>query len=99
MYSTNKKSRPAFAIFQETICEGVIPAWRDERGLPVTYDSEKEAQREIAELLIGQLNDFLAGNREFDDAIATSDFILPVDVWPDGTISTESGLLFGRTEQ
>src|SRR5450759_2897919 len=99
MYHSNKQCRPAFAIFQDTICEGVIPAWHDERGWPVTYETEKDAQREIAELLIGQLDDFLDGNREFEDAITTGDFILSVDVWPDGSISTESGLLFGQAEQ
>ena len=77
----------------------MIPAWHDERGWPVTYATEEDAQREIAELLIGPLDDFLDGNREFEDAITTGDFILPVDVWPDGSISTESGLLFGQAEQ
>mgnify|MGYP001552053244 CR=1 FL=1 len=98
MYSARKESRPAFAIFTETICEGLIPAWHDERGYPVTYLSEKEAQREIAEMLVGQLQDFLDGNREFEDAIVTSDFILPVDLWPDGCISTEDGRSFKPIE-
>ena len=96
MYHARKEGRPAFAIFTETICEGLIPAWRDEHGWPITYDSENRAQREVAELLIGQINDFLAGNREFADAITTVDFILPVDVWQDGSISTEDGLRFGK---
>lgn len=43
-----------------------------------------------------QLRQFLAGEREFNDAIAIDDFILPVDVWPDGSISTEDGSTFGR---
>jgi hypothetical protein len=81
------------------VCEGVVPAWRDERGFPVIYESEKEAQREVAELLLGQLQDFLDGNRDFDDALTTNDFILPVDVWPDGSISTENGFRFGQLEQ
>lgn len=98
MYSTNLKTRPAFTVFCQTVCEGLTPAWRNEDGWPVTYDTEREAQAEIAELLIGQLQDFLAGGREFDDALTTLDFILPVDVWPDGSIATESGASFGREE-
>lgn len=98
MYHANTRYRPAFAIFCNTVVEGMVPAWRDESGRPVTYETEAEAQREVAELLIGQLRDFLAGDRTFEDAITTGDFILPVLVWPDGNISTESGQLFGSKE-
>lgn len=88
--------RSAYAIFTRTIGEGLVPAWYDDRNLPVVYATELEAQREIADDLIKHLQQFLAGEREFDDAISTDDFILPVDVWPDGSISTEDGCIFGR---
>ena len=99
MYIVNRNTRHAFAIFQETICDGVVPTWRDGSGFPITYATEREAQVEIAEMLISQLDQFIAGEREFDDALTTGDFILPVEVWPDGTIQTESGLRFGQLEQ
>jgi hypothetical protein len=98
MYHATKKCRPAFAIFTQTICQGIVPAWRDERGFPVLYESEKEAQKEVAEMIIEHLQQFIADEREFEDAITTEDFILPVDVWPDGTISTEDGHRFGPSE-
>ena len=68
-------------------------------GFPIIYATEREAQIEIAEMLIEQLKQFVAGEREFDDALTTGDFILPVEVWPDGTIETEKGLRFGQLEQ
>ncbi|HEY0967933.1 MAG TPA: hypothetical protein VGD88_11140 [Opitutaceae bacterium] len=89
-------SQSAYAIFTQTLCEGLVPAWHDESNLPVTYPTEFEAQREIAKDLMEQLRQFLDGSRNFDDAITTEDFILPVQVWPDGRISTEDGRIFGK---
>ena len=91
-------SRSAYAIFTQTLCDGLVPVWHDESNLPVTYPTELEAQREIAEDLMEQLRQFLDGSREFDDAITTEDFILAVQVWPDGRISTEDGRTFGKRE-
>lgn len=73
-----------------------MPAWYDERNYPVVYTTEIDAQREIADDLIEHLKQFLNGARGFDDAITMEDFILPVDVWPDGSVSTEDGRTFGR---
>ena len=98
MYYAKRKCRPAFAIFTETVCEGIVPAWRDESGFPVIYTTEREAQIEIAEMLIEHLSQFIAGEREFDDALTTGDFILPVEVRSDGTIQTEDGRRFGAHE-
>lgn len=95
MYHAKRNTRSAFAIFQQTICDGVVPTWRDEQGFAVTYSTEREAQCEVAEMLVEQLKQFIAGEREFDDALTSGDFILPVEVWPDGTIQTETGLRFG----
>jgi hypothetical protein len=64
----------------------------------VVYATELEAQREIADDLIEHLQQFLDGERAFDDAISVDDFILPVDVWPDGSISTEDGSTFGKRD-
>lgn len=90
--------RAAFAIFEPTFFQGVIPTWRDENGFPITYATEREAQIEIAEMLIEHLHQFIEGEREFHDARTTDDFILPVHVWPDGTIEIEDGRRFGVQE-
>ena len=96
MLDSRQPTRSAYAIFTQTICEGLVPAWYEETGFPVIYDTEVEAQCEIADTLMEQLRQFLEGEREFHDAITTEDFILPVDVWPDGSISTEDGSAFGK---
>ncbi|MCX6953570.1 MAG: hypothetical protein NTV51_15575 [Verrucomicrobia bacterium] len=98
MSPTQPPIRAAFAIFEDTLCQGMMPTWRDEAGFIVTYATEREAQIEIAEMLIVHLDQFIAGERDFDDARTTGDFILPVKVWPDGTIETEGGRRFGRQE-
>jgi hypothetical protein len=41
-----------YCIFIDTICEGRILAWHDERGLPVVYPTPEAAQREIADDMI-----------------------------------------------
>ena len=46
-------------------------------------------------MLIAQLHQFIEGERDFTDALSTGDFILPIEVWPDGTIETEDGRRFG----
>ena len=73
-----------------------MPAWYDETNFPVVYATELEAQREIVDDLMEHLQQFLNGEREFDDAISIDDFILPVDLWPDGSISIEDGSAFGK---
>ena len=98
MQATPPNIRSAFAIFESTFFSGVIPTWRDENGCIITYTTEREAEIEIAEMLMEQLRQFLAGHRDFDDARTTGDFILSVKVWPDGTIETEDGRRFGIQE-
>ena len=75
-----------------------MPTWRDESGTIVTYATEREAQIEIAEMLMEHLRQFLGGERDFADACTTGDFVLPVEVWPDGTIQLEDGRRFGKQE-
>ena len=85
----------AFCIFINTICEGRIPAWHDEKGMPVVYPTIEAAQREIADDVIEKLHQFIDGGRDFEDAMAVEDYILPVDVLSDGSIVDEDGNSFG----
>lgn len=58
---------------------------------PVVFATELEAQREIADHQLTRIQQFLDGERDFDDAITTDEFVLPVEVLPDGRISIEGG--------
>ena len=87
-----------YCIFINTICQGRIPAWHDEHLMPVIYPTLEVAQREIADDVMEQLHQFLAGERDFDDAMTVEDYILPVDVLPDGSILDENGNHFGKKD-
>ena len=52
----------------------------------------------IADNQLTRIQQFLDSERNFDDAIVTDEFVLPVDVWPDGTISIEDGRVFGKID-
>lgn len=75
-----------------------MPACYDETDYPVVFPTELGAQREIADNQLARIREFLDGERDFDDAIVTDEFVLPVDVLLDGNISTASGSIFGKQE-
>lgn len=75
-----------------------MPACYDGANDPVTFASELEAQREIADTQLTRIQEFLDGEREFDDAITTDEFVVPVAIWPDGRISTKDGRIFGKLD-
>ena len=63
---------------------------------PVVFPTVTEAQREIADNTITRLQQFLDGERDFDDAITVAEFIRPVTRHPDGIVVDEDGNQFGR---
>ena len=91
-------NHPAFCIFIDTVCEGRIPAWHDENLMPVVYSTVEAAQCEIDDEVLEKLRQHLAGERDFDDAMTVEDYILPVDVLPDGSIIDEDGNYFGKKD-
>lgn len=95
---TTPPTRSGFAIFQHFFFQGVRPACYGADNYPVIFDTELEAQREIADTQLTRIQEFLDGEREFDDAISTEEFILPVDALPDGRIVTKSGRVFGKID-
>jgi hypothetical protein len=94
---SNQPVRSGFAIFSPTVFQGIMPACY-EGDYPVVFTTEHEAQCEIADNQLIRIQQFLDGERDFDDAITTDEFVLPVDVWPIGSISTKDGRLYGKQE-
>lgn len=82
----------------DTVCEGRIAAWHDEKGMPVVYPTIETAQREIADDVMEKLQQFLDGEREFEDALTVEDYILPVEIMADGSILDEDGNRFGKKD-
>ncbi len=88
------KLRDGFCIYIDTLCQGPVPVVSDENGY-VVFASELEAQREIADYQITRLQQFLDGERDFEDAMAVEEYVVPVTVHPDGVITDADGNCFG----
>ena len=67
----------------------------DGEGRYVVFETELEAQKEIVDNQMSRLQQFLDGEREFEDAIEVEEYALPVTVHPDGVITDADGNNFG----
>lgn len=66
----------------------------DENGFEV-FETELEAQKEIVDYQMTRLQQFLDGERDYEDAIEVEEYVVPVTVQPDGKIVDECGRCFG----
>lgn len=98
MQESNQPTRSGYAIFRDYLFQGYVPACYDQTNYPVVFVTELEAQREIADTQLTRIQEFLDGERDYYDAITTDEFVLRVDIWPDGRISIEDGSIFGKLE-
>lgn len=85
--------RHGFCIYVCTAV-GQTPVWWDKEKRPVVYETELAAQREIAEGVINRLEQFMRGECDFEDAISNDEYIVPVSVFADGSITDEDGNYF-----
>ena len=88
--------KSGFCVYVNTLCQGPVPVERKEDGFPFVYETEAEAERSIAEDTIERLQQYLKGEREFGDAMTVEEYVVPVDVWPDGSVSDAVGNCFGK---
>ena len=72
-----------------------MPTVSDGEGKYVVFETEAEAQREIVDSLMIRLQQFLDGEREYEDAITVEEYVVPVTIHPDGTITDEDVRCFG----
>lgn len=94
--NTQDETRRVFCIYIETILEGEIPLERNDKGYPVVYETEDEALRVIAEVTIERLMEFLNSQRDFDDAMTVEEYVVEVNVYPNGSICDEKEQCFGH---
>jgi hypothetical protein len=92
---SSSKLRSGFCIYIDTICQGAVPLVTDGEGKYVVFDTELEAQKEIVDNQMTRLQQFIDGERDFDDAITVEEYIVPVTVHPDGVITDADGNCFG----
>ena len=88
-------SESAFCIYITTVCEGSVPSVRDGDGKPCIFKTEVEAQREITDFVMTRLQEFIDDeDRDFEDAMTVEEYVVPVDVYPDGSIVDAEGNCF-----
>lgn len=92
-------NRRGYCIFINTFFQGPVPTVTeinpaDSWGAPeriCVFSTEMEAQREIVDAMMIRLQQFLDGERDFEDAITVEEYVVEVDVCPDGTIIDADG--------
>jgi hypothetical protein len=87
-------NKSGFCIFINTICEGSVPSVYDESSALCVFATRVEAEREMADNIITRLQQFIDGERDFDDAVTLEEYIVEVDVLPDGSIVDADGNCF-----
>jgi hypothetical protein len=90
----SSKLRDGYCIYINTFCQGPVPVVSDDKGY-VVFETELEAQKEIVDNQIIRLQQFLDGEREFEDAIEIQEYTVPVTVHSDGVITDKDGNCFG----
>ena len=87
-------NRHGFCVFIHTLCQGAVPSLYENDKLMI-FATEVEAQREIADFAMERLQQFMNGERDFDDAISVEEYVMKVEVLPDGSVKDGHGNHFG----
>ncbi len=85
-----------FCIYLDTLFEGSVPAEWTADLKPFTYPTREAAEREIADDTMERIEQFLVGEREFEDAMTVEEYVVEVDILSDGSIVDESGNHFTK---
>lgn len=96
--SSEAPATAGFCIYVDTIVDGPVPLWRMDTGYPFVHPTRDAAEREIAEDAIERLQQFLEGERDFEDAMTVEEYVVAVDVLPDGSVTDEEGNCFGNDD-
>lgn len=83
-----------FCIFIATVCEGAVPLVKgttvDDTGDALEgiclFSTELEAQHEIADAMMTRLQEFMDGERDFEDAITVEEYGVKVELDPNGAV-------------
>lgn len=85
-----------FCVYIDTVVDGPMPSVRDEQGLPCWFATRVEAEREIADNMITRLQEFIDGERDFEDAMTVEEYVVEVDVLADGSVVDADGNRFSN---
>lgn len=87
-----------YCVMLETVSEGLVVAVKDQAGKPIVFKTREAAEAEIADFVIDKWDEYLEGEREFDDAVTVEEFLLEVQVDEDGTIFDEDDTVWWPPE-
>jgi hypothetical protein len=87
--------KKGFCIYINTFFQGPVPVVTDGDDKYVVFETELAAQHEIVDTAMLRMEQFLDGECEYEDAITVEEYVAPVFVHSDGTITDESGNCFG----
>lgn len=96
--TTNSESRRGFCIFLNTLFQGPTLAVTENGNSPCVFTTEADAQREIVDNMMTRLQEFLDGERDYDDAITVEEYVVPVTVLSDGSVVDEGGPCLGNVD-
>lgn len=65
-----------YTIWIDALCNGPVPSVLDADGKPLRFETEEAAQREIADLMMTRLQEFLDGRRDFEDAVTVEEYVV-----------------------
>jgi hypothetical protein len=99
MSDGSQQRTSGFCIYIDTFFQGPVPTVFDEHDKLCIFATKAEAQREIADNAITRLEQFLSGERDFDDAMTVEEYIVAVDVLPDGSITDADGNHFSASAE
>jgi hypothetical protein len=83
-----------YCVFITTVCEGLTPLVRGAGGLPFVFATRREAECDIVDTMQIRLNEFIAGERDFEDAITVEEYVVEVSVLRDGRVLCADGQIF-----
>jgi len=86
-----------------TLINGTPSTWEsgDGNDRPVTYATEREAWKDLADFQIMRLQDFIDDDTRDDDEVPEfepEDYVVPCTVYPDGHIEGEDGTIYDPKE-
>ncbi|MES2439565.1 MAG: hypothetical protein V4584_10885 [Verrucomicrobiota bacterium] len=94
-----------YCIFIDTLCQGPVHSVSGVSGddpdateAICVFPTEREAQLEIVDFMMIRLQQFIDGGRDFEDAVALEEYVVEVQVLPDGTIVDGDGNKFGQID-
>ncbi len=88
-----------YCIFINTLFQGPVLSVTEvddsdpeNSKVPCVFSTEREAQLEIVDAMITRLQQFIDGDRDFEDAVAFfEEYVVEVGVGPDGKVVTADG--------